>query len=190
MKGSVLLAPIANRLEGKVALITGGATGIGESSARPFTKHGAKVVIADVQDELGHSVCEDISCKEAVSHVHCDVTDEADVQKAVDDTVSKYSKLDIMFSNARVIGNRDARISTLDYENFKSVFHINVYGAISAGKHASRVMIPEKKKGSIIYTASVSSVIAGDVPHAYVASNPAIVGQTKNQCVELGQHKS
>ncbi|XP_021636683.2 short chain aldehyde dehydrogenase 1 isoform X2 [Hevea brasiliensis] len=80
------------RLQGKVALITGGASGIGKSSARLFVKQGAKVVIADVQDELGHSFCKEIGSEEIVSYVHCDVTCDSDVQNAVDLTVSKYAK--------------------------------------------------------------------------------------------------
>ncbi|PKI69788.1 hypothetical protein CRG98_009663, partial [Punica granatum] len=83
-----------SRLEGKVALITGGASGIGESTARLFAGHGAKVVIADVQDELGISVCRDITeftdQNQAVCYVHCDVTNEVDVQNAVDTAVKNY----------------------------------------------------------------------------------------------------
>ncbi|XP_031261920.1 secoisolariciresinol dehydrogenase-like [Pistacia vera] len=187
MKGSSLLGSIAKRLEGKVALITGGATGIGESSVKVFVQNGAKVVIADIRDDLGQTVCDDIGCKNSISYVHCDVSSESDVQNAVDTALSKYGKLDIVFSNAGIIGNRDPKILGVDYENFKRVFSVNVYGALLMGKHASRVMIPQKK-GSIIYTASVSSVIAGDVPHAYIASKHAVVGLTKNLCAELGQY--
>lgn len=167
-------------------MITGGATGIGESSARLFVRHGAKVMIADIQDDLGHSVCQNIGCK-GVSYIHCNVTSESDVQNAVDTTISKYGKLDIVFSNAGIIGNRQLKISAVDYENFKKVFSVNVYGALLMGKHAAKVMIPQRK-GSIIYTASVSSVIAGDVPHTYTASKHAVVGLTKNLCAELGQY--
>lgn len=186
MKGSSLLATVSKRLEGKVALITGGASGIGESSTRLFVRHGAKVVIADIQDDLGHSVCEEIGSNESLSYVHCDVTRESDVEKAVNTAVSKYGKLDIFFSNAGVLGKGDPQASAIDYDNFKRVFDTNVYGAFLGAKHASRVMIPEKK-GSIIYTSSVVSVVVGNVPHAYTASKHAIVGLTKSLCVELGQ---
>ncbi|XP_044488054.1 secoisolariciresinol dehydrogenase-like [Mangifera indica] len=187
MKGSTLLGSVAKRLEGKVALITGGATGIGESSVKLFVRNGAKVVIADIQDDLGQAVCDEIGCKNSVSYVHCDVSSESDVQNAVDTVISKYGKLDIVFSNAGIVGKRDPKILAVDYENFRKVFSVNVYGALLMGKHASKVMIPQKK-GSIIYTASVSSVIAGDVPHAYLASKHAVVGLTKNLCAELGQY--
>ncbi|KAG6772425.1 hypothetical protein NC652_017365 [Populus alba x Populus x berolinensis] len=186
MKGSSLLATVSKRLEGKVALITGGASGIGESSTRLFVRHGAKVVVADIQDDLGHSVCEEIGSNESLSYVHCDVTRESDVEKAVNTAVSKYGKLDIFFSNAGVLGKGDPQASAIDYDNFKRVFDTNVYGAFLGAKHASRVMIPEKK-GSIIYTSSVVSVVVGNVPHAYTASKHAIVGLTKSLCSELGQ---
>nr|CAD1817925.1 unnamed protein product [Ananas comosus var. bracteatus] len=86
-------------LEGKVAVITGGASGIGECTARLFCRHGAKVVIADIQDELGKSVCDELG-PAAASFVHCDVTNEDDVSNAVDHAVAKFGKLDIMFNNA------------------------------------------------------------------------------------------
>ncbi|KAL5806488.1 hypothetical protein ACOSQ4_029221 [Xanthoceras sorbifolium] len=178
-----MLASFAKRLEGKVALITGGASGIGESTAKLFVQHGAKVAIADVQDDLGYSLCNSIDS----DYVHCDVTKETDVQNAVDTTISKHGKLDIFFSDAGISGNLDPTISSINYEDFKRVFDVNVYGAFLAAKHASRVMIPAKR-GSIIFTSSVASVSFGDVTHTYAASKNAVVGLTKNLCVEMGIH--
>ncbi|OWM84768.1 hypothetical protein CDL15_Pgr027555 [Punica granatum] len=189
MKGASLLAPIAKRLEGKVALITGGASGIGESTARLFARHGAKVVIADVQDQLGLSVCKDIRSdqNQTVSYIHCNVSSETDVKNAVDSAVKNYGKLDVMFSNAGIPGGYDPRISAIDYELFKKVFDVNVYGAFMAAKHAARVMIPANS-GSILFTASVASVTHGFFTHMYSASKHAVVGLAKNLGAELGQH--
>ncbi|EEF35464.1 short chain aldehyde dehydrogenase 1 [Ricinus communis] len=179
---------IAKRLEGKVALITGGASGMGESSARLFVKHGAKVVVADVQDELGYSLCKELgSDQEIISYIHCDVTCDSDVQNAVDFAVSKYGKLDIMFSNAGVAGNVYPSIVDTENEDFKRVFDINVFGAFLAAKHAARVMIPAKK-GCILFTCSYLSVSCFQAIHPYVASKHAILGLSKNLSVELGQH--
>ncbi|KAF2307679.1 hypothetical protein GH714_030765 [Hevea brasiliensis] len=175
------------RLEGKVALITGGAGGIGESSVRLFVKQGAKVVIADVQDELGLSLCKEIGSEEIVSYVHCEVTCDSDVQNAVDLAVSRYGKLDIMFSNAAISGNLGATILATENEDFKRVFDVNVFGAFLAAKHAARVMIPAKK-GCIIFTSSAVSETCVGGPHPYVASKHAVVGLAKNLCVELGQY--
>ncbi|KAF5470758.1 hypothetical protein F2P56_011249, partial [Juglans regia] len=177
--GTAMLAPIAKRLAGKVALITGGASGIGESTARLFAEHGAKVIIADIQDELGFSICQDKSTNGAISYVNCDVTSESDVQNAVNTAVSKHRKLDIMFSNAGRAARVDANILAFDQEEYKKVFDVNVWGSMLAAKHAAKVMIPEKK-GNIIFNASSVTQSQGMAPHPYTASKHAVVGLTKN----------
>ncbi|KAK7852339.1 short chain aldehyde dehydrogenase 1 [Quercus suber] len=186
MNANSSATPVTKRLEGKVAFITGGASGIGETAARLFVRHGAMVLIADVQDELGHLVCNDIG-SESISYIHCDVTNESDVEKAVDMAVSKYGKLDIMFNNAGISGNMESRILESENKDFERVLDVNVFGAFLGAKHAARVMIPAKK-GSIFFTSSIASVMASDVPHSYVASKHAVVGMTKNLSVELGQY--
>ncbi|KAG6778178.1 hypothetical protein POTOM_018031 [Populus tomentosa] len=173
-------------LEGKVALITGGSSGIGESAARLFAKHGAKVVIADVQDELGHSVCEELKT-ESASFVHCDVTQEKDVENAVNTAVSKHGKLDIMFNNAGIAGTPKPNILDNDKAEFEKVMSVNVVGAFLGTKHAARVMIPARR-GSIISTASVCGTIGGVASHAYTSSKHGVIGLMRNTAVELGQH--
>ncbi|KAI3909024.1 hypothetical protein MKW92_023715 [Papaver armeniacum] len=185
MGSSSLLSSLARRLEGKVALITGGASGIGECTAKLFSQHGAKVMIADIQDELGHSVCKDIGPGSA-SYIHCDVTDENQIQKAIDTTVANYGKLDIMFNNAGIIDKPKPRILDNDLSDFEQVLKVNVTGTFLGIKHAARVMIPARQ-GSIISTCSISSITAGLASHAYTSSKHAILGLTKNTAVELGQ---
>lgn len=160
MEGGSKLTPVAKRLEGKVALITGGASGIGEATVRLFVHHGAKVVICDIQDSLGLLISKELEVDENVTFIHCDVTKEIDVKFAMNTAVSKYGKLDIVFSNAGISGEFGLNILQSTSEEFKRVFDINVYGSFLCAKHAARVMIPAKK-GSIIFTASVASVIAG-----------------------------
>lgn len=186
--------PTAERLRGKVAIITGGASGFGEATARLFVKHGAKVIIADVQDEKGVSLCKDIAssidgCDDSsIFYAHCNVTDDNDVKNVVDLAVSKYEKLDIMFNNAGISGDLDTTILDTTNENFKKVFEVNVYGPVLAAKYAARVMIP-RKSGVILFTASVASVIiCGGSSHTYTMSKHAIVGLMKNLCVEMGQY--
>ncbi|XP_055815363.1 short chain aldehyde dehydrogenase 1-like [Solanum dulcamara] len=176
----------AKRLDGKVAVITGGASGIGAATAKLFVENGAKVVILDVQDDLGRSLCDEIGL-EHISYVHCDVTNEKQVEEAIDFAVSKHGKIDIMYNNAGIMGNLSSEITTTDYENLKKVFDINVFGAFLSAKYAARVMIPAKK-GVILFTASVTAVVAGMSPHTYASSKHAVVGLANNLCVELGQY--
>ncbi|MCD7451178.1 hypothetical protein HAX54_009906 [Datura stramonium] len=180
------LAHTTRRLEGKVAIVTGGASGFGESTVRLFLQNGAKVVLADVQDEIGQSLCNNLLSND-VSYIHCDVTNVSDVENLIDTTISKYGKLDIMFNNAGIPGNLDFNIIDADNENFKRVFDVNVYGSFLGAKYAARVMIPAKK-GVILFTSSVASVSSGESPHSYTVSKHAVVGLMKNLCAELGQH--
>ncbi|BFG20392.1 hypothetical protein CerSpe_066660 [Prunus speciosa] len=177
----------SQRLAGKVALVTGGATGIGESIVRLFHRHGAKVCLVDVQDNLSLQVCESLGGDPNVSYFHCDVTIEDDVSRAVDFTVNKYGTLDIIVNNAGVSGSPCPDIRNADLSEFEKVFDINVKGVFLGMKHAARIMIP-LKKGSIISLASVSSALGGLGPHAYTGSKHAVLGLTKNVAAELGIH--
>lgn len=174
------------RLEGKVALITGGARGIGEHTARLFFKHGAKVVIADIRDELGHSLSNHLGSSSS-SFVHCDVTKEKEVENAVDATVSKFGKLDIMFNNAGVLEAPKFNILEDDPSTFQRVLNVNLLGAFLGTKHAARAMIPARR-GSIITTASICSIIGGIGTHAYTSSKHGVLGLTRNAAVDLGRY--
>lgn len=175
------------RLEGKVAIITGGASGVGESTARLFVRHGARVVVADIQDDLGLALCEELGSEETISYVHCDVTKDHDVRNAVDAAVSRYGKLDIMFNNAGIWGIKYPSIVVSDDDNFRRVMDVNVFGAYLGAKHAARVMVPARR-GCILFTASVYSATSGSLSHPYETSKHAVVGLAKNLSVELGQH--
>ncbi|XP_047332339.1 secoisolariciresinol dehydrogenase-like [Impatiens glandulifera] len=179
---------ITCRLEGKVAIITGGASGLGRATAKIFARYGAKVIAADVQDDLGHSLVDEaVTSNQTISFIHCDVTKDDDVKNLVDTVISEHGKLDIMFSNAGILGNLSPSILTADAEDLSNIFGVNVFGAFFCAKHAARVMIPAKR-GSIIFTASCVSKVAGLASHTYTSTKHAVVGLTKNLCVELGQH--
>ncbi|QCD95016.1 secoisolariciresinol dehydrogenase-like [Vigna unguiculata] len=176
---------LARRLEGKVALITGGARGIGACMAKLFCKHGAKVVLADIRDQLGQTLQREIGTEYA-TYVHCDVTKEIDVENAVNAAVSKHGKLDIMVNNAVIIDDGKPSILDNDVTDFERVVRVNLVGPFLGTKHAARVMIPAKK-GSIITLGSVSSSVGGVATHAYTSSKHAIVGLAKNAAAELGK---
>ncbi|KDP36171.1 hypothetical protein JCGZ_08815 [Jatropha curcas] len=179
------ISAVARRLEGKVALITGGASGIGECTAKVFAHHGAKIVIADVQDELGQAVSQALGPSNS-TYVHCNVTNEAHIKNAVDKAVATYGKLDIMFNNAGIVDPNKPRIIDNEKEDFERVLSVNVTGVFLGIKHAARVMIPARK-GSIICTASISSLVGAAASHAYTCSKHAVLGLTRNAAIELGQ---
>ncbi|KAI9116155.1 hypothetical protein K1719_013085 [Acacia pycnantha] len=177
----------SRRLEGKVAIVTGGARGIGEATSRLFVKQGAKVVIADIEDELGSLLAETLS--PSASFFHCDVGSEDDMERLVKSTISRYGQLDIIFNNAGILGNQSENKSIINFDadEFDRVMRVNVKGVALGMKHAARVMIP-RRSGCIISTSSVAGVMGGLGPHAYTASKHAIVGLTKNTASELGKY--
>lgn len=178
---------ICSRLEGKIVVITGGASGIGAEATRLFTEHGARVVITDVQDELGRKVAVSIG-EDKVSYFHCDVRNETEVQNAVKFTVEKHGRIDVLFSNAGV-PEPLVDIRDLDLEAFDRVMAVNVRGAAAFIKHVARAMVERKTRGSIVCTTSVASVIAGTVvPHGYAASKHALVGLIRSAAGDLGKH--
>ncbi|CAN6241887.1 unnamed protein product [Urochloa humidicola] len=177
----------ARKLEGKVAVITGGASGIGACTARLFVQHGARVVVADIQDELGGHLCAELG-SDAASYVHCDVTSERDVAAAVDHAVSLFGALDIMFNNAGIGGAACHNIRESTKEDFERVLSVNLVGPFLGTKHAARVMVPSGRGGCILATSSVSSAVAGAASHSYTCAKRAVVGLTENAAAELGRH--
>lgn len=176
---------VAQRLLGKVALVTGGATGIGESIVRLFHKHGAKVCVVDINDDLGQHLCQTLG--PTTHFIHGDVAIEDDMSRAVDFTVANFGTLDIMVNNAGIGGPPCPDIREFPISTFEKVFDINTKGTFIGMKHAARVMIPSKK-GSIVSISSVTSAVGGAGPHAYTASKHAVLGLTKSVAAELGQH--
>ncbi|XP_078434231.1 borneol dehydrogenase, mitochondrial-like [Wolffia australiana] len=184
---SPVLSSLARRLEGKVALITGGASGIGESTAKLFARHGAKVVVADIQNEKGQQVCREIVDQGgAASFIRCDVTVEDDVQAAVETAVKSNSRLDIMFNNAGII-IPSKPITEIGKSDAERQLAVNVIGVLMGIKHAGRAMAATGS-GSIINTASVASISGGITVSPYTASKHAVVGLTKDAAVDLGRH--
>ena len=139
-----------------MALITGGAGGLGSSTAKLFCQRGAKILIADIQDDHGHLICEELGHANA-SFIHCNVTSEMDVQNAVYKAVVKHGKLDIMVNNAGIMGSKKTDILDNDQAEFEHVHQVNVTGTFLCIKHAARVM-KANRGGSIINMASVCSL--------------------------------
>lgn len=173
------------RLEGKVALITGAASGIGKETATKFINHGAKVVIADIHHHLGLTIATQLGPN--ASFIACNVTKESDIANAVDFTVSKHGHLDIMYNNAGIPCRTPRSIVDLNLEMFDRVMSVNVRGVLAGIKHASRVMIP-RESGSILCTASVTGILGGIAQHSYSISKFTVAGIVKSLASELSQH--
>ncbi|XP_059642761.1 (+)-cis,trans-nepetalactol synthase NEPS1-like [Cornus florida] len=175
------------KLEGKVAIITGGASGIGEETARLFADHGARaVVIADIQDERGQHVVESIGPK--CTYVHCDVRYEDQVKDMVESTVQIHGQLDIMFSNAGIISPSEQTVIDLDLSEFDRLFAVNVRGMAACVKHAARVMVERRVRGSIVCTASVAGSRGQKKRTDYCMSKHAVVGLVRSASRQLGEH--
>ncbi|KAL6994521.1 hypothetical protein U1Q18_012623 [Sarracenia purpurea var. burkii] len=177
---------VESRLEGKVALITGGASGLGKTTAGEFVQNGARVVIVDIDAQLGPQVAKDLGPK--AHFVQCDVAVESQVAEAVDSTMALFGKLDIMYNNAGITGPAiPPSIADLDLNQFDRVMRVNIRGTIAGIKHAARVMIPVGS-GSILCTGSISGLMGGLGPHPYSVSKFAIPGIVKSMASDLCRH--
>uniref|UniRef100_A0A0D9X2K7 Ketoreductase domain-containing protein n=1 Tax=Leersia perrieri TaxID=77586 RepID=A0A0D9X2K7_9ORYZ len=190
--GGAKFSTASCRLAGKVAVITGGASGIGKATAAAFVANGAKVIIADIQDELGHAVAADLG-HDAATYTHCDVTDESQVAAAVDLAVARHGRLDVMFNNAGVAGSSSPAsptVASLDLADYDRVMAVNARGVVAGVKHAARVMVP-RRAGAILCTASTAGLLGGVVPpqqHAYGVSKAAVLGVVRAVAGELARH--
>ena len=171
------------RLKGKVALITGGASGIGEGTVRLFVEEGASVMLADIQDDRGRRLAGELGSR--AGYVHADVSLEADVQAAVDETCRRFGRLDCIFNNAGYAGV-GGRIEDIPAEGFDATMSVLVRGVFLGIKHAARVMKPQGS-GSIISTASVAGLRTGFGPHVYSAAKAAVIHLTHSVAMELGE---
>ena len=171
------------RLEGKVAVITGGASGIGEATVRLFAAHGARVVIADVQDERGRRLAEDVGSP--VVYARTDVREEAEIQAAIDLAVARWGRLDCLFNNAGA-GGVTGGIAAISVEGFDATMALLVRAVLLGMKHAAPIM-RHQHSGSIISTASVAGLRGGWGPHVYSAAKAAVIQLTRSIAMELAE---
>ena len=171
------------RLEGRHAVITGAASGIGEQTARLFVAEGATVVLADVDDRRGGAIAAELG--DHARYVHVDVAVEGAVEAAIDESVSTFGGLDALFNNAGNPGSL-GRVEDIDMELFDRTVAIHLRGVFLGIRAAARIMRPQGH-GSIINTASVAGLQANYGGHDYSASKAAIIHLTHTTANELGE---
>jgi NAD(P)-dependent dehydrogenase (short-subunit alcohol dehydrogenase family) len=173
-------APSLNSLAGKIAVVTGGASGIGAATARLFAKAGATVLIGDLRD--GSAVAEETGG----SYRKTDVRDPDDVRQLVRQAVEDHGRLDVFFNNAGI--EQHAPLAATDDDMHRSIIDVNVNGVFYGLKHALLAMAqnPGPARGSIVNTASVAGITGTAMLGSYAASKHAVVGLTRTAAVEYG----
>ncbi len=169
-------------LTGKVAIVIGGASGIGLAAVPRFVAEGARVVIADVAQEAGEAAAELLG--EAAVFQHTDVTDEASIQAAVDAAVARFGKLDVMFNNAGSTGDGSA-VTEIGSAGFDKTFVLDVRSVVLGHKCAVRRFKAQGTGGSIISTLSVAGLQGGWSSVSYATAKHAVVGTIRHAAKEL-----
>lgn len=171
------------RVDGKVAVITGAAGGIGEASARLFVQEGACVVIADIDDEKGQAVARELG-RQAI-YLHTDVTREADIKAAIDLAVHEFGRLDCLMNNAGGAGTF-ASIQDIPVDAFDKTIAQLLRASFIGIKYAAPIM-KAQGSGSIINIASVAGSRTGDSDHSYAVAKAGIIHLTHTAAMELGE---
>jgi NAD(P)-dependent dehydrogenase (short-subunit alcohol dehydrogenase family) len=171
------------RLKGKTAIITGGSSGIGEATVRLFVKEGAKVLLFARNTERSTKIIKDLG--QNAQFYQGDVTNEKDIQNAVDTVIETWGKLDCMYNNAGISGPRGT-IDTLTEEGIDNAIDVLIKGVIFGVKHAATVMKPQGY-GSIINCSSVAGMLVTPDQTVYSMCKAAVNHLTRYNASELGQ---
>ena len=174
-------------LKGKVAIVTGGAQGIGKSIAARLAQAGANVVIADVMEEVAKSTAQEISQKgnEAIS-IRVDVSRLSSVEEMVKKTLDKFGRIDILINNAGI--TRDGLVMRMKEEDWDLVLDINLKGAFNCIKAVSPIMM-KQKSGKIVNIASIVGIIGNIGQANYSASKAGLIALTKTCARELASRR-
>jgi NAD(P)-dependent dehydrogenase (short-subunit alcohol dehydrogenase family) len=179
------------RLEGRVAVITGGGSGMGRATTLRFLDEGASVVCADFNEQTGRQtidLAKDAGHEKHVRFIRTDVASEPEVEAMIRLATSEFGRLDVVFNNAGV-GGAFGQITEILDEDWDYTFDVLTKGPFFGIKHGAKVMIEQGEGGSIINTASVAGLSGGAGPQAYSAAKAALVNLSMTAAVELGKHR-
>lgn len=179
------------RLENKVAVITGGASGMGKATVLRFLKEGAKVVVADFNSHTGAATieeCNALGFSDKVRFIKTDVASEQDIEAMIQCAIDQFGRLDIVFNNAGV-GGALGPLTETTLEAWDYTMDVMAKGVFLGLKHAAKVMIDQGQGGTIINTASVAALSGDGGPLVYSAAKAAVVSLTRTTAVELAKHK-
>jgi len=171
------------KLDGKVAVITGGASGMGAGTVRRFVDEGARVVIADITDERGRALAKEMGA--AAAYARADVSREDEVAAAIALAVDRWGRLDCVFNNAG-FGGVDEILEEIPVEGYQQTMDVLVKGVLLGIKHAAPIM-KKQRSGSIINTGSVAGIQAGYGPHVYSVAKAAVIHLSRCAAMELGE---
>ncbi|WP_216896000.1 SDR family NAD(P)-dependent oxidoreductase [Nocardia alni] len=174
-----------NELKGKVAIVTGGASGIGLASAEKFLAHGARVVIADINAEGGESAAAALGSNAAFKTA--DVSDTGQIGDLIDFTVDTFGGLDIMFNNAGIPAAMRSSFLDDDLHDFRHIMDVDLLGVMLGTQHAARYMA-EHGGGSIINTTSIGGIQARRGQMAYRAAKAGVIHFTKCVAIDLAEY--
>ncbi len=172
-------------LAGKVAVVTGGASGIGRATAELFVAEGARVVLADVNDALGEAAAAELG--EAAAFKRTDVADADEVQELVDFAVARFGGLHVMFNNAGISGSMHRSFLDDELTDFDRVMAVNLFGVMVGSQRAARHMAGHGG-GSIINTSSIAALNAGGGVMTYRASKAAVIHFSTSIAIDLAEH--
>jgi len=179
------------RLAGKVAVITGGANGIGRDTALRFLEEGAQVVIADVNEQNGEQVLEQAGRgghAAAIRFKNTNVAEESDIQAMFKYALDTFGRLDCVFNNAG-IGGAFGPVTDITVEDWDYTMAVLLRGVFLGMKHGAGVLKAQGQGGSIISTSSVAGFTAGSGAHCYSAAKAAIINLTRSVAVELAEDR-
>jgi NAD(P)-dependent dehydrogenase (short-subunit alcohol dehydrogenase family) len=177
---------ISDELKDKVAIVTGGASGMGLGTVELFVKQGCKVVIADIQEERGHAAAAALGPRAAYRRM--DVSNRADVAALVEFTVQHFGRLDVMFNNAGLMASPGTNdVSEDDFADFERTMAVDLLGVMLGTRYAAQTM-RSFGGGAIINTASTTATVPGLGILSYRAAKAGVLNFTQNAAISLGRY--